>query len=189
ALYGDATLRLWQTRLSGIGAWVHAVIHVLGGQQPLMTWLGQFFVPLRHLTGNFESAILFGHLVGAGGTLMLVYCIARRLGANRLSCLAGIMVCAGSGLFIGMTHQYLVELMQCLAAASCVAVAWGAEKRSTVRTLALVMAIVALSFLSKSSSMIFVLPMLTYIAVVLWIMRRKKRPAFQWIDAVLLVRP
>ena len=183
----DATLRLWQTRLSGISAWVHAVIHVLGGQQPLMTWLGQFFVPLRHLTGDFELAILFVNVFAAGGTLILIYYIARRLGANRLSSLAGIMVCAGSGLFIGLTHQYLVEMTQCFAAASSMAVGWGAEKRSSVRTLALVLAIVALSFLTKSSSMTFVLPMLTYVAVALWITRRKVRPAFQWMDAVLLL--
>jgi 4-amino-4-deoxy-L-arabinose transferase-like glycosyltransferase len=189
AFYGEATLRLWQTRLSGIGAWVHANVHVgdVGGQQPLITWLGQFFIPLRHLTGDFESAILFLNVLTAGGTLILIYYIARHLGANRLSSLAGVLVGAGSGLFIGLTHQYLVEMTQCFTAALCVAAAWGAEKRSSVRTLALVLAVIALSFLAKSSSMTFVLPMLTYIAVALWITRRKVRPAFRWMDALFLV--
>ena len=187
ALYGEGTLRLWQAHLLGGSAWIHAVIHTLGAQQPLMTWLGQFFISIRHLTGDFESAILFVNVFSAGGTLVLIDYIARHLGANRLSSLAGILVCAGSGLFIGLTHQYLVEITQCFAAASCMAVAWGAEKRSSVRTLALVMAIVALSFLAKSSSMTFVLPMLTYIAAALWIARRKARPALKWIDAVLLL--
>jgi hypothetical protein len=187
ALYGDATLQIWQAHLSGIRAWVHAIIQALGWQPPLLAWLGQLFVPLWHLTGDFESAILLVNLLSAGGTLTLIYCAARHLGANRLSSLAGISFCAGSGLFIGMTHQYMGELTQCFAAASCVAVAWGAEKRSSIRTLALVMAIVALSFLSKASSMTFVLPMLTYIATVRWISRRKERPTFQPSDAVLLL--
>jgi 4-amino-4-deoxy-L-arabinose transferase-like glycosyltransferase len=187
ANYADWSVRLWQARLSGIGAWAHAVVGVLGGQQPLITWLGQFFIPLRHLTGDFESAMLFLNVFAAGGTLIIIYDISRRLAASGLSSLAGIMVCAGSGLFIGLTHQYLVEMLQCFTAASTVAVAWGVEKRSPVRTLALVLATVALSFLSKSSSMIFVLPMLAYIAIALWATRRKPRPAFRRSDAILLV--
>jgi hypothetical protein len=187
ANYADWTLRLWQARLSGMGPWAHAFINVLGGQQPLMTWLGQFFLPLRHVTGDFESAMLFLNVFAAGGTLILIYDITRRLGANGLSRLAAVMVCAGSGLFIGLTHQYLVEMMQCFAAASTIAIAWRVEKRSAVRTLASVLAAVALSFLSKSSSMIFVLPMLAYIAIALWITRRKARPAFGRADAMLLL--
>lgn len=187
ALYGEATLRLWHTRPLGIAAWMHAIVDVLGGQQPLMTWVGQFLVPLRHLTGDFESAMLFVNVLGAGGTLIIVYYVPRRLGANRLSSLCGTMVCAGSGLFIGLTHQYLVEMTQCVAAASMIAVAWGSEKRSSVRTSSLVLAAVPLSFLAKASSMTFVLPMLSYVALAWWITRGKVRAAFRWSDVVLLI--
>jgi hypothetical protein len=188
ALYGDWTLRLWQEgRVSGIGAWASALIHALGAQQPLTTWLGQFFVPLRHLTGDFESAMLFLNVLAAGGTLALVYYLARHLGANAPSSLAGIMVCGGSGLFIGLTHEYLVEMTQCFTAALMMVVGWTAEKRSPTRTLALALAVVALSFLAKSSSMTFVLPMLTYISVALWASPRNARPALQRMDVLLLL--
>src|ERR1700730_10398991 len=92
AWYGDWTLRLWQARQSGLVAWASAMLHALGAQQPLMTWLGQFFVPLRRFTGEFESAILFVNLFTAAGTLTLIYCISRRLGADVLSSLIGVMV-------------------------------------------------------------------------------------------------
>jgi hypothetical protein len=177
ALYGEATLRVWQTRLSGPGAWPHAVIGTLGGQQPLMVWLGQFFLPLRHMTGSFESALLLLNICAAGGTLILIYDVARRLGAGGAAGLSGVMVCAGSGLFIGLTHQYLVETVQCLAAAAAMSVALDAEKRSRAKTAALVIGVAALSFLSKASSMTFLLPMLCYIAAATWITRRKIRPA------------
>ena len=187
AWYGDWTLRLWQARQSGLVAWASAMLHALGAQQPLMTWLGQFFVPLRRFTGEFESAILFVNLFTAAGTLTLIYCISRRLGADVLSSLIGVMVCGGSPLFIGLTHQYLVEMTQCFAAGSMMFAAWRVEKRSLARTLALVLGAVALSFSSKSSSVTFVLPMLAYIAVAFWVTRRNARPAFQNTDVPLLV--
>src|SRR5262249_48359435 len=54
ANYADAALRLWQAHNLGIAAWVDEVINTLGDKQPLMTWIGQFFVPFRHITGDFE---------------------------------------------------------------------------------------------------------------------------------------
>jgi hypothetical protein len=188
AYYGYWTLRLWKEgRVSGVGAWASAMIHALGAQQPLMVWLAQFLVPLRHLTGEFESAILFFNVLAAGGTLTLVYHLAHRLGANVSSSLAGIMVCGGSGLFIGLTHQYFVEMTQCFTTALMMVVAWTAEKRSPIRTLALVLTGVALSFLAKSTSMTFVFPMLAYVAVALWVGKRHARPVLQRIDVPLLL--
>jgi Dolichyl-phosphate-mannose-protein mannosyltransferase len=184
--YGDWTLRLWPARLSGIREWAHAVITVLDGTPPLTVWLGQFFVPLRHLTGDVGSALLLANICAAAGTLVLVYLVSRRLGVSGLSSLAGVLVCAGSGLFIALTHLYYTEMTQCLAVAVCLAVACGSERRSLVRTLALLLAAVAVSFLAKSSSMTFVLPMLTYVALALWITGKKIRPAFRWFDAALM---
>jgi hypothetical protein len=186
ALYGEATLRVWQTRLSGLGPWGQAVIDTLGGTQPLTVWLGQFFVPLRHMTGSFESALLLLNIGAAAGTLILVFDIARRLGAGGAASLSGVIVCAGSGTFIGLTHQYLVETVQCLAAAAAMSMALNAETRSRARIAAMVIGVAAFSFLSKSSSMTFLLPMLCYVAAAKWITRRKVRQAVQQGDAVWL---
>ena len=42
------------------------MIHILSGTPPLIAWVGQFFVPLRHLTGDFKSAILCKRVFGVG---------------------------------------------------------------------------------------------------------------------------
>jgi hypothetical protein len=186
ALYGEATLRVWQMRLSGPGAWASAAINALGGEQPLTVWLGQFFVPLRHVTGSFESAILLVNICAAAAALILVYDIARRLGAGGASGLAGVTACAGSGIFIALTHQYFVEIMQCLAASVAMAVALDAEKRSRARTAAMLTGVVAFGFLSKASSMTFLLPMLCYAAAAMWMTRRKIRPPLRRGDAAWL---
>jgi hypothetical protein len=99
----------------------------------------------------------------------------------------GILVCGGSGLFIGLTHIYLVEMTQCFTAAAMMFVACRAEKRPLARTVGLGIFAVALSFLSKSSSMTFVLPMVTYMVVALFINRRNVRVGAQYPDALLIV--
>jgi hypothetical protein len=96
-------------------------------------------------------------------------------------------VCGGSGLFIGLTHHYLTEMIQCFAAAFVMFVAWRSEKRSVARTLSLAVIAIALSFLSKPSSVIFVRPMLTYIVIALWITPQNARLLFQRTDAPLLL--
>jgi Dolichyl-phosphate-mannose-protein mannosyltransferase len=201
SIYGEATLRVWQT---GLDSWAQAVINAPGGQlpsisspdgqqvtdtlhgqPPVLVWLGQFFIPLRHVTGSFESALLLVNICAAAGTLVLIYDIARRLGARGAGALAGVMTCAGSGMFIALTHQYFVEIMQCLAAAATMAVALDSEKRSYARTAAMIIGVIGFGFLSKASSMTFLLPMLCYVAVAAWASRRKIRPAARFGDAIL----
>jgi hypothetical protein len=191
ASYGDWTLRTWRAHLLGPVAWSSAMIHALSeygsARPPLIAWAGQFFLPLRHLTGGFESAMLVLSIVAASGTLALVYVTTRRLGASFLAGLVAIAACGSSQLFIALTHQYLVEMVQCFAAACLMFVAWRAEKRSLGRVLSLTLAAVALSFLSKASSAPFVLPFLAYIAVALFIARRLPKPQTSASDLILVI--
>jgi 4-amino-4-deoxy-L-arabinose transferase-like glycosyltransferase len=166
---------------------IHALTQYGQGRPPLIAWAGQFFLPLRHLTGGFESAMLVLNIVAASGTLALVYVTTRRLGASVLAGLVAIAVCGSSQLFIALTHQYLVEMLQCFAAACMIFVAWRAEKRSVGRVLSLTLAAVALSFLSKASSAPFVLPVLAYIAVALFVTQRRPKPQTSASDLILLI--
>src|ERR1035441_3305935 len=75
AMYGDWTLRIWQSHMLGPLGWLNFMVHALGGTPPLIAWAGQFFVPLRHLTGEFESAILFLNVCVATGTLLFIYLV------------------------------------------------------------------------------------------------------------------
>jgi hypothetical protein len=187
ARYGDWTLRTWEARLLGPVGWFNFMIHALGGTPPLIAWAGQFFVPLQHLTGDFESAMLFFNVCVASGTLLLVYLTARSLDAGILAGLGAIAMCGGSQLFIALTHNYLTEMVQCFATASIMFVAWRAEKRSLVRTLSLALGAVGLSFLSKASSATFVLPFLTYIAVALFVTSTLPKHPTTESDFILLV--
>jgi hypothetical protein len=187
ARYGDWTLRTWRAHLLGPVGWLNFMIHAVGGTPPLIVWAGQFFVPLRHLTGDFESAILFLNVGAAIGALLLVYLTVRRLGAGVFAGLGAVAACGSSQLFIGLIHNYLTEMVQCSSVASMMFVAWHAEKRSHVRMFALTVAAVAMCFLSKASSAQFVLPFLTYIGVALFIARGQPRHPTRSSDFALLL--
>jgi hypothetical protein len=186
ARYGDWTLRVWRAKLLGPVGWLNFMIHAVGGTPPLIVWAGQFFVPLRHLTGDFESAILFFNICGATGTLLLVYLTTRRLGAGVFAGLGAVAACGSSQLFIGLTHNYLTEMAQCLSAATMMFVAWHAERRSRIRLFSLTLGAVVLCFLSKASSAQFVLPFLTYIGVALFVARGQPKHPTRASDLALL---
>jgi hypothetical protein len=188
AMYGTWTLRAWRAHLLGPAGWLNfMILHTLtlSGTAPLIAWAGQFFVPLRHLTGDFESAILFLNVLLASGTLLFVYLITRRLGAGVLVGLVAVAACGSCQLFIGLTHNYLTEMVQCFATANMMFVAWRAEKRSLLRMLSLALGAVGLSFLSKASSAPFVLPFLTYIAVALFVARDVPKAPTRASDLIL----
>jgi 4-amino-4-deoxy-L-arabinose transferase-like glycosyltransferase len=186
AMYGVSTLQLWDARILGIGAWIHAMTHAVTTNPPLLVWIGQFLVPLQALTGDIESALLFVNVIAAAGTLTLVYFTGRRFGAGLTAALAAVLTCAGSQIFIELTNHYLLEALQCCAAASMVFVAWRAEQRSLMRTFALLLIAAAFSFLTKTSSGTFVLPLLVYAVVCLLVTRRRQKPAIRLSDVMLL---
>jgi hypothetical protein len=187
--YGYWTMQAVEAMSRGWDAWFNVNLHALQMMPPLITWLGQFFVPLRHLTGTLETALLMQIVVMTVGTLIVVYRTATRFTATQAQGtavgLAAIAVCGGAPLFIGLSHHFLTEISQCLAAALSVAVAWRVERRSSARNVAYIVLMVAFAFLSKASSAVFVLPALTYIGVALFItrggIRAPREPADTWL--------
>jgi hypothetical protein len=98
-----------------------------------------------------------------------------------------LIACGGSTLFVGLTHQYLTELLQCFTTASMMFVAWRAERRPVIRTVLLMLITVSLSFAAKASSAPFVLPFLVYATVVLIVTRRRVRPTVGKRDVLLFI--
>lgn len=185
AHYGYWTLRIWHARSGGLWSWLDAMLHSLGSMPPLLAWLGQFFVPLQHVTGDLESALLQMNLMMAAATLILVYVTVRRLGGDTLSSMAAVLACGGSAIFIGLTHRYMVEITQAFAVTAVAFVALRAERRSSMRTFGLLAMVVAVSLLSKASSVTFVLPLLGYVALALFTARRRPRPATRPVDVAV----
>jgi hypothetical protein len=126
---------------------------------PLLVWTGQFLVPLQHLAGSIEAALLLSNLVFAAGTLAFVYFCARRIGASPLITL---LACGSAGAFIALSHHCLAELGQTFCAAAVMASVVAAPTQSWLRALSLNAITASLGLLSKASSIIFILPLLAY---------------------------
>lgn len=165
ALYGVLTLQLWGTRLQGVGGWFNSILHASGGNPPIILWLGQFLVPLGHLISNVEAALHLVNIAAAAATLSLVYLTSRRLGATMGAGLAGTLVAAGSPVFNGLAHFFMLEQAQCFGAAALAFVVRNAKDWPLLRTISLALLAVSISFLGKASSGSFVLPLLIYMII------------------------
>lgn len=185
--YGDWTLRAADLLARGmLHEWYDFNMHALQLMPPLIVWLGQFFVPLRHVTGDVESALMLLNICTGAATLALIYRLARNLGAGLLASLAATTVCGGADLFIGLMHHYFTEPLQSFAAALSMLVALHVERRSGLRNLALVLLLIDVAFLAKASSLTFIAPALAYMAVALFATRGDARARATRIDKVLL---
>jgi 4-amino-4-deoxy-L-arabinose transferase-like glycosyltransferase len=187
AVYGEWTLRTWQARYSGPLGWLGAWLHVWAGRPPLIVWIGQFFVPFRYLTGGFESSMLLSNLMVAAGTLIIIYRLAQEYSTTWMETVVALIACGGSTFFVGLTHLYLTELLQCFTTASVMFVASRTERRPLIRTALLMLITVSLSFAAKASSAPFVLPFLVYATLVLIITRGRARPPAAKRDALLFI--
>jgi len=167
AHYGYWTLQLALEWDKGLAAGLELNRHALKMMPPLLVWLGQLVLPLRHLIGSIDVTLMLVILSAGAGILALVYRLGRALGAGRLGAIAAVTVVGGGQLFIGLSHYYMTELVQSFAAALSVAIAWRCERRSAMRNAALVIVMIACAFLAKISSANFVLPALFYMAVAL----------------------
>ncbi len=185
AWYGEVTLDLWQARRFGLVSWVNAMVHAFELKPPALALIGQFLVPLGGITGNIESSLLLVNILAAAATLATLYLLARHLGATRTESLAGVLLCAGAQIFVGLTDQYLVEIIQCFTAAAMIAIAWRIERRSRVRAIALTVLVAALSFLTKGSAATYVLPLIVYMIIAIFFSARRDRPAPRIGDIIL----
>jgi hypothetical protein len=181
AWYGEVSLDLWHARQDGARAWMSGMLHAFGAKPPLLAWTAQFFVPLTGITGDVERALLALNLCAAAATLALVYAISWRVTKNAASSIAAVLVCGGAPLFVGLIHEFMVEIVQCFTVALMMTVAWRAEHRSLVRTAALVILALALGVLVKASSPLFAAPLIGYIAIA-WLVGGRERPGMTAAD-------
>jgi len=185
--YGYWSLATWTARRAGMWAWLVAGNNAVLIAPPLIAWLGQFFLPLRHLTGQFESALLLLNVVADFIALCLINAIARDLGCRPLERIAAILTCGGAGIFVALCHTFLVETLTCAATAFAVYVSLRADRMSVLRCVAALALAVSISFLAKASSMIFIAPLACYVAVSFFLARHDKRPPTTVADYALVI--
>ena len=118
AWYGEvsADLSFWMRHSPR--QWAATMAVGLSMKPPGVVWLGQFFVPLQHIFGSLETSLLVSILATQFVLLVVLFRIGRRLCvSSSLAAVAGITVAAGTSLFVGLSHQFLVEPLQAAAVA------------------------------------------------------------------------
>jgi hypothetical protein len=184
AWYGEVALDLWYARHGGLLAWASACLHAMGAKPPLLVWIGQFLVPFSHVTGDVEPALLLLNVAVAFATLVLIPVTLAGIGVGWCARTAAVLLCAGASLFIGMTHQFMVEMLQCLTVAAALLLAARARRMFRVRTASLIVIIASAAALTKASGLLFVAPFLACAAVAA-LFKKSRDPHLATADLIL----
>jgi hypothetical protein len=158
AWYGEVTVELFYTLLRQPSEWPHAMVVAIGQKPPLLSWIGQFFVPVGILLGSIDASLLLSVLLTQFLTLVLVLKVVRR-SCEVFStgvCVAGILVVASAPLFVALSHQYLTESIQTLSVAWFILIAAKATRSNRNATLAQLIAASSVGMLAKISTPLYV---------------------------------
>jgi len=175
AWYGEVTLDLWQARHGGFIAWLTACLHAMPAKPPLLVWIAQFFVPVSRVTGDVESALLLVNSLAALATLIVIAVVTAEIGVDWSGRAAAVLLCGGASLFIGMTHQFMVEMLQALTVAVAMLVAVRAPRMPLIRLASLMTIAGSAAVLAKTTSVLFVGPLAAYAAIAA-VLRRSRAP-------------
>jgi hypothetical protein len=172
AWYGEVSTDLWFWMGHSLLRWAGEMAGGLYMKPPGAVWLGQLFVPLRHVFGTVERSLLVSILATQFVVLAIIFRIGRRLGSGSyLVAVCGVVLAAGGSLFVGLSHQFFVEPLQAAAVAwvYCVAVeapGWTSPRIALQLALALVV-----GALAKADTPLYCTLPCVYAAVLIW---RKK---------------
>lgn len=157
AWYGQLSVELFYTLIDSPSKWLAMMLgpHL---KPPGIFWIGQFFVPLGRLVPSIDIALLLSILITQALVLILMYRSIQNLsGGQILVPVAGSVVIASAPLFVGLSHQYLVEPMQTLAVAWFVLIMTFAPRWGRARILGHLLAAASFAMLAKTSSPLYCL--------------------------------
>jgi hypothetical protein len=162
AWYGEVSVDLWCGFWHSAREWLGQLVDVIPLKPPGVVWLGQLCIPLRHVFGSVEISLLVSILATQFVLLAILYCIGRRLSpASRLCAVAGVALAAGTSMFIGLSHQFLVEPLQAVAVAWVYYLAAEAPSRPRPRVALELALALAVGLVAKADTPLFcVLPAL-----------------------------
>lgn len=157
--YGRAALELFHALRHSPTEWLTQMLDVFPSKPNGLIWLGQFFVPLRHLVGSIDAALLFSITLMQAVTLILIYGSIWEL-SNRTSLAIpaiGCLAVASAPLFISFGAYYLVESMQTLSVAWFVLIMSLAPRWNRTLILGQLSAAAAFALLTKEIQPLFCL--------------------------------
>jgi hypothetical protein len=168
AWYAEVSVNLWYTLTHPLRAWVAAMLMQLNSKPPGIVWLGQFFVPLRHILGSVENALLASILFTEAILLVIVYRIGRLISPEAsLPALAGVVFTAATQAFVGLSEQFFVEPLQAVAVAWVLFIALRSREWPTARTLIHLAAALLLGALAKATTPVYCFVFCLYAAPVI----------------------
>lgn len=113
AWYGQTSVNLYyQLVHQAFSEWWSGMIHAFGIKSPAIAWFGQIFVPLRKVFGSVETALLLQIILVQYFSLILFFFTLKSWLRSYIVAYTGIMMLAGTPLFVGLGHQYFVEPLQ-----------------------------------------------------------------------------
>jgi hypothetical protein len=161
AWYAEESIRLWHALVTHNVNWLDALLNAFHSKAPLIAWIGQFFVPLSNFIGIHEALLISIWLASLLATLISykLSSLAFKESKN-IALLVAIVVCS-SPLFVGLSHEYLVEIYQVIAVAYVYWLYFASPNLSRVKIYYHILFAVTIVFGSKSSTILYCfLPMI-----------------------------
>jgi hypothetical protein len=160
AQYGEYTLKTLAEFRLGIAPGIASLNAQLSFKAPGVTWIGVPYALLAPVFGRVEPALLFATLTWQAVTLFACGWSAYLVSRSRLVAFAVTALLGSAPLFVGMSHQYLVEPLQTMAVALCFLLALAAHRMSGEGVIVALLGVSALAMAAKTSSPLYcALPM------------------------------
>jgi hypothetical protein len=156
AWYGEATADLYATLVNHPEQWFDAMRKAIGAKPPLLAWVGQFLMPLGYWLGNVDSVLLLVPLLSHAATLWVVWLTVRRMVPGQTwAAVSAVLMLASAPLFVGMSHQYLVEAPQSLVVAASFLLALTARDNSLFRLGAFLVVVCMAGMATKTTTPLY----------------------------------
>jgi hypothetical protein len=174
AWYGEVSADLWYLLNHDLLSWLRGMLRLLPQKPPLVSWFGQFLVPVGLAVGNVEAALLL-LCVGANvATLFLLWLYARRLAPNGYALpVLAVVSAASMPLFVGMGHEFVTEPLQTLVIVATFVLAAFADRIRLPRLVILLVLLGFAGFGVKTTSPAYTGLALVLIAAVALVRMRK----------------
>jgi hypothetical protein len=169
AWYAEVSTDLWFTLTSSPSLWFESMLAALGTKAPAISWIGQFFVPLGHALGSVEAGLLLFVVLTQLGIVYVIWRIAERLDdRSPLTAVASSVFTASAPLYVGMSHQYFVEPLQCFAVAWMFYLATTAQRSRTIVIALAFVNCLTLGVLAKATTPLYFIFPLGYVVNILF---------------------
>lgn len=153
--YGEVTSELWFILKADTANWGAAMAHAMPSKPPLLVWLSQFVVPLGHVFGDVDRALLAFIVLQQVLSLVFLWAALRDLGLSVLACAVAVLCFMGAPLSVGLTHQFFVEPLQATIVTGSLWLAVRASRCTPLLTAALLLLLLALSLATKTTTFLY----------------------------------